>query len=40
MSNTQRIAEAAALLARYQHTPWEPAAKAYMRAAIEQARKS
>lgn len=36
---TARIAEAAALLSRYQQTPYEDAAKAYMRAQIEQARK-
>lgn len=40
MSNTQRIAEAAALLARYQHTPWHDAAVAFMRAQLEIVRRS
>lgn len=40
MTNTERIAEAAALLARYQQTPWEAAAVAFMRAQLEIVRRS
>ena len=40
MTSTERIAEATALLARYQHTPWHDAALAFMRAQIEIVRRS
>lgn len=35
MTNTQRIAGASEMIRRYQGTPWQTAAVAYMRAQVE-----